>query len=278
VAAGDPAGLRRTEPGGATTPAPDAALRPLDVPLGPGASRLQAAAALLALGARASGLAELGELARHGPVRPVAAPLAELAAFAGDADLPFRMARDQLGSTRRTIRWLHPEPLPSLLEARAAEVAVDPDLVRAVLRRESAFRADARSGAGAIGLMQLVAPTAERLVAIAGVAEDPTPRLAEPELNVGLGAHYLALLVDRFGDEAVALAAYNAGPRAAASWARERSGLPLDEWIEAIPYKETRVYVKTVLAAREVYRRLGGSAPTLDPARRIPPPAEGAAF
>jgi soluble lytic murein transglycosylase len=208
----------------------------------------------------------------------MAAPVAELAAFAGDADLPFRVARDLLGASPRTRRWLYPAPLPDRLPALALEAAVDADLVRAVVRRESSFRPDARSAAGAVGLMQLIAPTADRLALVAGLRRPPSPRLAEPDLNAGLGAHYLALLVDRFGDEAVAVAAYNAGPRAAAGWARDRTGQPLDEWVEAIPYKETRAYVKAVLAAREAYRRLGGLAPALDPARPVPAPGDGAGF
>jgi len=84
--------------------------------------------------------------------------------------------------------------------------------------------------------------------------------------------------VDRFRGDAAALAAYNAGPSPAAAWARAGAGQPVDEWVEAIPYKETRGYVKAVLAARQAYRRLSGLPADLDPDLRIEPPAEGAAF
>ena len=75
------------------------------------------------------------------------------------------------------------------------------------------------------------------------------------------------------------LAAYNAGPTAAATWSRARSGLPLDEWVEEIPYRETRPYVRGVLADWARYRSLDGEPPPpLDPAAPVDPPAPGVAF
>jgi peptidoglycan lytic transglycosylase len=271
-----PTATPTSTPTSSSIPTPEP-LAPLTLPDGPAGQRLQASAALLALGLRDAARAELSDLLRRRPAAAVAAPLAELAAFAGEADLPFRTARDHLGTTRRTARWLYPDPLPALAPL-AAQAGVDPDLLRAVIRKESAFRPDARSAAGAIGLLQLVPPTAARLAALAGLPTDPPPRLLDPETSVALGAHYLALLLDRFHGEAAALAAYNAGPARAADWARDRAGLPLDEWVEAIPYKETRGYVKAVLAAREAYRRLAGRPPDLDPARPVEAPGPGVAF
>jgi soluble lytic murein transglycosylase len=251
--------------------------RPVVLPGGAAGAQLVAAAALLGLGWREAALAELDDLARRGP--SAAAPaIAELAADAGEAELAFRVTRDLVGTTRRSLRWLYPDPMPSLLAARAASTGVDPDLLRAVIRRESGFRADARSVAGAIGLLQLVPATASRLGLLVGLAGDPAARLAEPDVNLTLGAHYLGLLLERFGDPAPALAAYNAGPTAVAGWARARAGQPLDEWVESLPYRETRGYLKAVLSARQVYRRLGGLPADLDPERPVPAPAEGAAF
>lgn len=252
-------------------------LSPLVLEEGPDGRRLATAAALLAFGWRDAARTELEDLLRRRPPPAVAAQLGELASFAGEVDLPFRAARDRLGTTRRTARWLHPEPFPALASLAGA-AGVDPDLLRAVVRKESAFRPEARSAAGALGLTQLLPATAARVAALAGTAVDPTPTLRDPESNLALGAHYLALLQDRFGGEAAALAAYNAGPGPAAEWARARAGLPLDEWVEAIPYKETRGYVKAVLADREVYRRLAGLPPALDPAVPVQAPGVGAAF
>jgi soluble lytic murein transglycosylase len=188
------------------------------------------------------------------------------------------VARDQLGATRRSARWLHPSPRPARLEAAAAAAGLDADLLRAVVRRESAFRPEVRSAAGAEGLAQLLPATARRLGTLAGLADDEPLRLGDPDVSLGLGAHYLGLLADRLGDEAVVLAGYNAGPAAAAGWAQVRAGRPLDEWVESIPYRETRAYVKGVLSAREVYRRLAGRPPGLDPDRPIPAPRGGVLF
>ena len=94
-----------------------------------------------------------------------------------------------------------------------------------------------------------------------------------------LGTHYLALLLARFGEPAEAVAAYNAGPGPAAAWATERAGMPLDAWIESIPYRETRQYVKIVLSEWAAYRALAGEPPPpVDPARKVAVPAPGVAF
>jgi soluble lytic murein transglycosylase len=263
---------------GARAPPPDA--RPLaeaDVPAA--AARLAVAVELLGLGLRSDALDELADLSRSWRVRPAAAAVAQLAAFAGDAEIPFRMARDHLARTRRTVRWSHPEPYPELVPSRARAFDVDPALLLAVMRRESSFRPAIRSGAGAEGLLQLRPATAERLAMVAGLPVSLAARLAEPEVNVALGAHYLGLLVGRFGDPAVALAAYNAGPAPVVEWARARAGMPLDAWVESIPFRETRGYLKIVLADWDLYRALQGSSPApLDPAKPVRPAGDGVAF
>jgi peptidoglycan lytic transglycosylase len=255
-------------------------VRPLPESADPAASeRLSVAVELLELGLEDEALAELRELSRSAPIRAAAALVAQLAAFTGDAELPFRMARDHLAPTRRTLRWGHPEALPSVLPERARAFGLEPTLLLAVMRRESSFRREARSGAGAEGLLQLRPVTAERLAALLGVPPGVGTRLAEPDVSVAAGAHYLALLAERFQEPAIALAAYNAGPRAAAEWARARAGMPLDAWVESIPYKETRQYVKAVLADWDVYRGLaGGPAAPIDPLRPIVAPKAGVAF
>lgn len=262
------------------SPAPAPAARPFpEVQDGFAAARLSVSVELLALGLRTEALAELRDLSRGGRVRPSAAVVAQLATFAGDAELPFRIARDHLLPSRRALRWAHPEPHGEVLRRAAAGFGVDPALVLAVMRRESSFRPDARSGAGAEGLLQLRPATAERAAAVLGVPPSAAARLGDPETNVTVGAHYLGLLLGRFGDPASAIAAYNAGPRAAAEWAAARAGMPMDAWVESIPYRETRHYVKLVLPAWEVYRALSGEPPpAIDPARPISPPGAGAAF
>jgi soluble lytic murein transglycosylase len=145
------------------------------------------------------------------------------------------------------------------------------------MRRESAFVATARSGAAAEGVLQLRPETARRLKAIAGLPEDTD--LDDPAENLRLGIAYLGLLSDRFPTVAQALAAYNAGPTPAATWSRTGAGLPLDEWAEGIPYRETRQYVRSVVADWTRYRALRGEPdPGVDPSTPVAPPGPGVAF
>jgi soluble lytic murein transglycosylase len=241
------------------------------------ADPLSRAAHLLGAGLRDEALDELRSVAESLTVPGRAALVAQLAEAAGDAELPFRIARDHLPPSRRALRWLYPRAFPDLLQEAARRAGCDPHLYRAVMRRESAFRPDARSGAGAIGLVQLIPPTAERLAVVHGIEGDAD--LRDPAVSIPLGAAYLSLLEERFRDEAVVLAAYNGGPPAVARWARERAGMPLDEWVENIPFRETRGYVKTVSADAMVYRALWGDGTlSVNGARPMPSPREGVAF
>lgn len=254
--------------------------RPLPEMLDPSsAAPLGVAVELFGLGLVDAALDELREVAISGRARAAAPHLAQLAAFAGDPELPFRMARDHLGPSRRVLRWSHPTPHPELLEPAASAAGLDPALVLAVMRRESSFRRGIRSSAGAEGLLQLRPATAERMAALLGLAPGTGSRLGDPTVNLPLGIHYLSLLAARFQDPAVALAGYNAGPAAAVDWARARTGMPLDEWVECIPFRETRLYLKIVLPDWDVYRELRGEATApIDPARPVPKPAKGVEF
>ena len=145
------------------------------------------------------------------------------------------------------------------------------------MRRESLFKPDTRSAAGAVGLLQLLPATARRAAMVLGRPTLRDEELTEPATAIDLGAWYLAELLGRFGDPAVALAAYNAGPRVATPWAAAGAGRQLDEWVEDIPYRETRRYVKVVVGAWSAYRILaGGSAPRVS--ATVPAPRGGANF
>jgi soluble lytic murein transglycosylase len=243
------------------------------------AGRLAVAVELLGLGLRDEAIAELRELARGPRVRSAATHVAQLSSFAGDFETAFRLARDHLPLTRRSVRWLYPEPLPDLLPGAARRCGLDPPLLLAVMRRESSFRADVRSAAGAEGLLQLRPATAERLAALVGVGTGLGARLGDPQVAIPVGAHYLGLLLARFGEPALAVAAYNAGPAPVAEWAAARAGMPLDTWVESIPWRETRGYVKVVLADWEAYRAVAGDPPPpLDPDRRVAAAPPGVAF
>ena len=137
----------------------------------------------------------------------------------------------------------------------AEEFDLDPYLVCGVIFTESAFRQNAKSGVGALGLMQLMPATGleeAELLMIEGVTEEG---LTEPALNIRLGCTYLKKLLDEFGTESVALAAYNAGPGRVRQWLKEY-GTKEDGSILYIPYPETSKYVGRVQSAKGVYARL----------------------
>jgi soluble lytic murein transglycosylase len=137
----------------------------------------------------------------------------------------------------------------------------------AIARRESAFFPGARSPVGARGLMQLMPSTGVAVARSNGIRLDVS-ELYDVDHNLDLGSAYYRQLLDRFdGNRAVALAAYNAGPNRVQHWVGK--DLPVDAWIETIPYRETRDYVKAVLAYTVVFdHRLGREARLLTAAER----------
>src|SRR5690554_1348627 len=136
-------------------------------------------------------------------------------------------------------------------------------LLMSVARQESAFMHDVRSGAGALGLMQIMPATGQELARGAGMRIS-NQDLLQPEVNIPLGSRYIAQLLRDFdNNRAIAAAAYNAGPNRVRQWLRRTadSPLPLDMWIETIPFAETRGYVQNVLAYQVIYsHRLGEPA------------------
>ena len=139
-----------------------------------------------------------------------------------------------------------------IVSKNAKSSAVDPAFVFAIARRESSFMRDAYSSAGAAGLMQLKPSTAS-YVAKSKIRKS---QLFKPEKNVKLATNYLSYLMKKSkGNPIVATAAYNAGFSRVKRWLPEKE-MAADAWIETIPYKETRNYVKAVMAYTEVYQKL----------------------
>lgn len=148
---------------------------------------------------------------------------------------------------------LYPRGFWDIIQVHAARQAVDPYLVLALIREESAFAAQAVSRAGAVGLMQLLPETARTQV----TADEAEGRLVDVETNIALGTRYLAGLLRDFGNDlALALAAYNAGPQQVRRWLDGPGAPATDAFIEAIPFPETRQYVKRVLGSYARYRTL----------------------
>ncbi len=135
--------------------------------------------------------------------------------------------------------------------------SVEPALVFAIMREESGYRPRVLSTSGARGLLQIMIPTGERLARSLGEEGFDADDLFVPSTNIRLGAHYLAELSRRFdGRLSASIASYNAGPKAVAGWLGVDAPGEDDEWVEAIPYDQTRGYVKRVLRSMHVYRLL----------------------
>ena len=150
-----------------------------------------------------------------------------------------------------------------LVTANARLHGIDMAWIFAVMRQESAFMSNARSHAGAMGLMQLMPATARQVAK--KVLKKPPPRrheLFKPDTNIALGSAYLKQMKGELGNSSVlATAAYNAGPHRVNRWLPDRT-LPADIWIELVPFKETRGYLRRVLAYTVIYEKRMGREPT----------------
>jgi soluble lytic murein transglycosylase len=153
------------------------------------------------------------------------------------------------------LAW--PRPFEGPVASAVGEFNGDPALIYAVIREESTYRPAVESPAGAIGLMQLIPPTATRIASTLGVRPFEPASLVSPSLNVRFGTYYLEQLLTQFqGERPLAIAAYNAGPEAVASWIDANDEFATDRFVESVPYGETRRYVRKVLRSYRMYRLL----------------------
>lgn len=149
-----------------------------------------------------------------------------------------------------------------VIEGRASEQGIDPGWVYGVVRQESAFVTDARSPAGALGLMQLMPGTGKQTLQRLKIRAPVKDALLNIEQNVRVGVGYLKEVLERYnGNQLLATAAYNAGPHRVRSWLPSEQ-LDADVWAETIPFNETRGYVKNVFAFAAVYDHRLGRKPT----------------
>jgi soluble lytic murein transglycosylase len=148
---------------------------------------------------------------------------------------------------------LYPHPYDAEVRRGATLSGLPPDLIYAIIRQESLYRADARSSANAIGLMQLLPETARRTAKSWGLTAPSNSSLVIPSVNVPLGSAYLRDMLDRWNGQApFAIASYNAGPGAVKRWL-PAAPMATDVWVENIPYNETRSYVQRVSWHRVVF-------------------------
>jgi soluble lytic murein transglycosylase len=146
-------------------------------------------------------------------------------------------------------RVWYPLRYEQIVRGHARNYDLDPALLAAVIYQESKFKADARSSSGAVGLMQLLPATAQGIAVHTGGTRFRTSDLYDPEINVRYGSWYLRHLLDKYGDERTALAAYNAGQDNVDHWRASGGG---------IRFAETRAYVKRVEELKDIYHHAYG--------------------
>lgn len=245
---------------------------------------LRRALAAVALGLRSEGVREWNYTAHlHTPGGMPDRELLAAAALACRNALWDRCIHTSL-RTREVIDASQRFPMPHKTQVlqSARQAGLDPALVYGLIHQESRFQAEARSGAGAAGLMQLMPATARWVARRVGMRDFRAQRVTDVNTNLTLGTHYLKLALDNFGGSMpLAAAAYNAGSARARLW-RQGPELPGDIWAETIPFEETRDYVQKVLSNTTLYaalitgqdqslrNRLGQVGPAADPDSEMP--------
>jgi soluble lytic murein transglycosylase len=185
---------------------------------------------------------------------------ARLATEYGRPDVGITIAKRSSRQGEELIEVGYPSLRAPPLKIRPPKFPLEIPLVMAMIRQESAFYVRAKSHAKARGLMQILPRTAKRVARILKIKYSKKRLTSDPNYNMTLGQAYLAGLIDEFdGSYVMALAGYNAGPGRARKWARQ-NGNPREkaidtiDWIEMIPFNETRNYVQRVLENLQVYR------------------------
>ena len=198
---------------------------------------------------------------------------ASLAARGGDYRLAFSLFARVPANPAGNGKWSHPVIYSREILAAQREYGLSPALVLALIRTESAYQYDIMSASNARGLMQLLPATAGKVARQLGRPVPGAVDLFDPATNIGYGAWYLKALIDGFGDEALALAGYNGGPYNIKSMILAKAGMPLDVFIDCLPFEETTRYVKRITEARYIYEmNYLGQANCPDLARPVPAP------
>jgi soluble lytic murein transglycosylase len=152
-------------------------------------------------------------------------------------------------------RILFPEPWWDTIKSESAKYNLDPYLVASLIRQESEFNPSAVSYANAWGLMQLLPRVGREMAHQVGMRDFRTYQLLDPETNIKLGTRYLRQMLDKFGGvQEYALAAYNAGDYRVSDWKAAGPYAGMDEFVESIPFTQTRNYVEAILRNEETYK------------------------
>jgi soluble lytic murein transglycosylase len=228
--------------------------------------------ALSRLGLRQEALAEFGRLDRNTLTPEEAAYLCKIRWNAGDVvgahDTLRRYLQshppEEIGAFRGALlRQAYPQRFFSEVKAATVDYAWDPRIFHALVREESNFNPKIVSWAGARGLSQLMPRTAKQ---VAGWVKVPyvKARLFEPAYNLKIGSRYFHFLMERYANNPfVSMAGYNAGEGNVGKWRKRFGDLPTDEWVEMIPIRQTRHYVKRVSGTWQTYHYLFDGGPPM---------------
>jgi soluble lytic murein transglycosylase len=239
--------------------------------------RLKRVTLFLRLGLRGDAMCELDEMDTEGGV-PARMLTRSLVLHVAGHWLDAIKVYDALPRTYRNTlasgfeRILFPLRYSETVKAHALKAELDPDLIFAIIRQESVFNPMARSPVGAHGLMQLMPATAkveasrlsqsyvDKVTKVRLKREAQNKKnLLDPDTNLTIGIHHVRTLIAKYGNPVYILSAYNASPSAAERWMSRIPTHDLLTFIERIPYKETRAYVKLVLRNYFYYKRWYGS-------------------
>ncbi len=161
------------------------------------------------------------------------------------------------------VRATYAVPHLETVKALCQKYRIDEGLVYAIMRQESGFAADAKSRRGALGLMQMMPFVANDLALKLKVSKFTAEQLTKPEVSLEFAILLIATLKRQFKDSHFVIAAYNAGPHQVQKWQNQFGHLPQDLFVERIPFKETKEYIKKVLPSASIYNGLGGKSVSL---------------
>lgn len=177
---------------------------------------------------------------------------------AGDFYHSYLFARNHFShASPLTFELAYPQDYKEMVEKVAGEFQLAPFLIYAVMMQESEFDDKAVSNLGAVGLLQIMPGTGEMIAKKLSFGPLKQDDLFAPSTNINFGAWYLKTLISRYkGNLPFAIAAYNAGPNAVDEWLKKWGRLDMDEFVENIPYQETRKYVEKVMGYYEAYKAI----------------------
>jgi len=155
---------------------------------------------------------------------------------------------------RAALRQGYPMAFGEDVWGLCRDLDLDPMLIFGLMRQESTYHPTIVSPAGAVGIMQIMPGTGAKVAALSGMGSYSNDRLRDPEVNIALGIWYLSRLMARFdGQYPMAVGSYNGGPHNIGRWLRSKHGIGMEEFVEEIPFNETRDYVKKVVRNYAIY-------------------------